>query len=279
MTDARRDGEDGRRSEPARVGSIADVPRREPAISVVIPVKDDAALLTRCLSALAAQDRPADEIIVVDNGSSDDSADRARAAGARVVRCEDPGIPAAASAGYDAADGDLILRLDADCVPEPGWVGAVATAFAAEADIAAFTGRARFTDGPVVLRAPLALIYLGAYRALLGLTLGHPPLFGSNLAFRREAWEAVRHEVHRDDPELHDDLDLAFHLGAGHRIGILTEVRMGMSMRPFTDGRFRRRVHRGYRSVVVHWPHDFPPRRWRRLAAERLHRRAQRMLA
>lgn len=280
MTGARGGGEDVCCSDAARHGTVTVVPRDEPAITVVIPVKDDAALLTRCLSALAAQDRPADEIIVVDNGSSDDSADRARAAGARVVRCDEPGIPAAASAGYDAARGDLILRLDADCVPEPGWVRAVADAFAADADVAAFTGRARFTDGPAVLRTPLALIYLGAYRALLGLTLGHPPLFGSNLAFRREAWEAVRDEVHRDDPELHDDLDLAFHLGAGHRIGVLRQVSMGMSMRPFTDGRFGRRVHRGFRSVVVHWPHDFPPRRWRRLVTERLRRRAtQRRLA
>ncbi|WP_314094395.1 glycosyltransferase family 2 protein [Microbacterium foliorum] len=276
MTGARGDGEDVCRSDAARHGTVTVVPRGEPAVSVVIPVKDDAALLTRCLSALAAQDRPVDEIIVVDNGSSDDSADRARAAGARVVRCDDPGIPAAASAGYDAARGDLILRLDADCVPEPGWVRAVVGAFAADADIAAFTGRARFTDGPAALRTPLELLYLGAYRALLGLTLGHPPLFGSNLAFRREAWESVRGEVHRDDPELHDDLDLAFHLGRGHRIGMLPEGRMGMSMRPFTDGRFGRRVHRGYRSVVVHWPHDFPPRRWRRLVTESLRRRAAR---
>ena len=115
MTGARGDGEDVCRSDAERHGTVTVVSRGEPAVSVVIPVKDDAALLTRCLSALAAQDRPVDEIIVVDNGSSDDSADRARAAGARVVRCDDPGIPAAASAGYDAARGDLILRRDADC--------------------------------------------------------------------------------------------------------------------------------------------------------------------
>ena len=72
-------------------------------VSVVIPVRDDAEMLARCLAALAAQTRPADEIVVVDNGSSDDSASVARSAGARVVAEATPGIPQAASTGYDAA--------------------------------------------------------------------------------------------------------------------------------------------------------------------------------
>lgn len=235
----------------------------------MIPVKDDAEMLARCLDALARQTTPADELIVVDNGSRDASAAVARAAGARVIGCEQPGIGAAAGAGYDAARGDLILRLDADCLPDEGWVAAVRAAFEGGDDIAAFTGRAHFTDGPTGLRGPLAALYLGAYAAITGLALGHLPLFGSNLAFRRDAWLAVRDEVHRADPEVHDDLDLAFHLGEGHRIAVLPGFSMGMSMRPFTGGHFARRVHRGFRSVLVHWPRDFPPLRWGRVLAHR----------
>lgn len=237
--------------------------------SVVIPVKDDAPLLSRCLDALAAQTVPPDEVIVVDNGSSDDSAGVALAAGARVVPCAEPGIPAAASTGYDSAQGDLVLRLDADCVPAPTWVAEVRHAFSSADDVAAFTGRAHFTDGPRALRAPLALLYLGAYAAVTGVALGHLPLFGSNLAFRRSAWEHVKDRVHREDADVHDDLDLAFHLGESFTIARLPGASMGMSMRPLTQGAFRRRVHRGFRSVMLHWPEDFPPRRWRRLVARR----------
>lgn len=240
-------------------------PRAPATISVVIPVLDDAGPLARCLAALGRQTVAADEIIVVDNGSIDDSAAVARAAGARVLTCAEPGIAAASTAGYDSARGELILRLDADCLPDPTWIQDMREAFARAGDAAAFTGHARFMDGPRALRVPLASLYLGSYTAVAGLALGHRPLFGSNLAFRRDAWHTVRAEVHRCDPELHDDLDLAFHLGELHRIGRLPRTSMSMSMRPFTRGDFGRRVRRGFRSVLVHWPRDFPPFRWRRL--------------
>ena len=234
-------------------------------ISVVIPVKDDAPALSRCLGALASQSRAPDEVVVVDNGSSDDSAALARAAGARVVPCPTPGIPAAAATGYDAATGSIVLRLDADSLPGPDWVAAYAVAFRDRPDVAAFTGGARFHDGPVLLRTPLASAYLIGY-ALAGFAaLGHLPLFGSNMGFRREAWLRVRGRVHRLDAEVHDDLDLAFHLGERRRIRFLPGAALGISMRPFHDVRaFRIRVRRGFRTVLRHWPVDFPVMRWDR---------------
>jgi len=255
-------------------------------ITVVIPVKDDAPALAACLGGLAAQSRLADEIVVVDNGSSDDSAAVARAAGALVVPCDVPGIPAAAARGYDAATGDVILRLDADCRPDREWVARMVALLDADPRAAAVSGAATFVDGPRALRAPLAVLYLGTYVALTTMALGHPPLFGSNMAMRRDAWLASSAHVHRDDPELHDDLDLAFHLGARDGIRWSTAPGMGMSMRPFgTGGGLARRLVRGLRTVAVHWPGDFPPIRWARRivvaleeagAAARLARRAGR---
>ena len=247
-----------------------------PHVSVVIPVKDDAPLLRRCLQALAAQTRLPDEIVVVDNGSRDTSAAVARAAGARVVPCIAPGIPAAAAAGYDAATGDLILRLDADCVAPSDWVAAMVRAFDAP-EVAAVTGAARFIDGPSALRAPLLAVYLGSYAAASALALGHRPLFGSNMAFRRGAWRGVSARVHRDDPEIHDDFDLSFHLGERDRIRYLGHPAMGISMRPFRDGRdfLLRRVPRGFRTVFRHWPDDLPPVRCARRALRVARRRAR----
>lgn len=241
-------------------------PAHPRTVSVVIPVKNDALLLRRCLRALARQTRPPDEIIVVDNGSTDDSADVATHGAARVVVCGDPGIGAASARGYDAATGDLVLRLDADSIPPPSWVETIVAAFDRRPDIDAFTGGARFIDGPRRVRALLSAVYLGSYLVVGACALGHIPLYGSNVAFRQRAWRRVRSAVHRHAPELHDDLDLSYHLGEGHRLRYLPGAVVGISMRPFArDAQFSRRVARGFRSVVVHWPADFPPVRWVKL--------------
>ncbi|MDN3311140.1 glycosyltransferase family 2 protein [Microbacterium oryzae] len=251
-------------------------PAGDARVSVVIPVKDDAPLLRRCLQALAAQTRVPDEIVVVDNASRDTSASVAREAGARVVVCAMPGIPAAAATGYDAANGDVILRLDADCVPPSDWVEAMTRAFGDPA-VVAVTGAARFIDGPPALRAPLLAAYLGSYTAVSALALGHRPLFGSNMGFRRDAWRRVSARVHRDDPEIHDDFDLSFHLGEHHRIRRVAHPAVGMSMRPFRDRRdfLLRRVPRGFRTVFRHWPDDLPPVRCTRRALRAARRRAR----
>jgi glycosyltransferase involved in cell wall biosynthesis len=255
-----------------RVPGTGAAPAPAPVtVSVVIPVKDDAEMLRRCLRALALQTRPPDEIVVVDNGSTDDSAQVAIAAGARVVVCRERGIPAASARGYDAAVGQLVMRLDADCLPAATWVSALVDTFARRPDVDVLTGLARFREPQRLVAAALSAAYLGSY-ALVGMaSLGHLPLFGSNLAFRRSAWQEVRAEVHRDDPEVHDDLDLAFHLGERHRIRFAPDAAMGMSVRALQPGNgFRRRVRRGARTVLLHWPRDFPPVRWNRLMLRRV---------
>ncbi|WP_343318232.1 glycosyltransferase family 2 protein [Arthrobacter sp. TMP15] len=245
--------------------SMPPSPQRA-VVSVVIPVKNDSAVLGRCLRALGAQTRPADEIIVVDNGSSDDSVRTAEVAGATVIYCPEPGIPAASSRGYDFATGDLIFRLDADCVPPESWIASSVNYFAHHTDVSVLTGPARFIDGPAAIRVPLSAIYLSIYTLMTAPALGHRPLFGSNFAMRREVWQSVRTSVHRDDPELHDDLDLSFHIGERHHVQYLKSEAMGMSMRPFRSmSSFRRRTYRGFRTVTVHWPRDFPPHRWFRM--------------
>ncbi|HEY8588201.1 MAG TPA: glycosyltransferase family A protein [Naasia sp.] len=238
----------------------------------MIPVKDDSRHLARCLRDLARQTRPADEVVVVDNGSTDDSAAVARAAGARVVEERRAGIPAAASAGYDAAAGALILRCDADSRLPQHWIERVAALLADDA-VAAVTGPALFYDLPPRL-APLSRLlcglYLGAYAAATGLALGHPPLFGSNFGMRRSAWTAVRDGVHRLDPELHDDLDLSMHLGPEHRIRWVRALRVGISARPFTDrAALARRFRRGMHTITSHWPEEYPPERWARRFRDR----------
>jgi cellulose synthase/poly-beta-1,6-N-acetylglucosamine synthase-like glycosyltransferase len=159
--------------------------------------------------------------------------------------------------------------LDADCLPGRDWLERVERAFVRHPDAVAVTGGAHFIDGPRILRAPLALFYLGAYFGSVFLALGHMPLFGSNLAMRRYAWLAVSDDVHRGDEFVHDDMDLSVHIGPRQRIRYVRGLGMGISMRPLFDASgFATRMRRGFHSLVIHWPHDVPWLRWaRRLLA------------
>lgn len=108
-------------------------------VSVIVPARDEAATLGAVLEAVRA-DVPAGtglELIVVDDGSRDDTGAVAAAAGARVIRRDaDGGNPAAArNLGAGAATGDPLVFLDADCTPAPGWLPALLAAHAAGADV------------------------------------------------------------------------------------------------------------------------------------------------
>lgn len=234
-------------------------------VSVVVPVRDDADALAHCLALLARQTVAPLEVVVVDNASTDGSADVARRFGAVVVPEPRVGIPAAAATGYDAASGDVIARLDADSRPGPDWVETVVREMAAAPGLDALTGTGVFHDAPRGLRMVLSVAYLGAYYLFAHLALGHTALWGSCMAVRAPVWRAVRGDVVRDDPEVHDDLDLAFRLGPGRRVRLLRTWRVGVSARSLRGRRQRRRrLDRAWRTLRLNWRVAPPWDRWAR---------------
>jgi glycosyltransferase involved in cell wall biosynthesis len=242
-----------------------------PSVSVVVPCLNDAGPLAVCLQSLAVQQHPALEVIVVDNGCTDSSMAVAARFGARIVAEAVPGIPAAAAAGYDAARGTVIARCDADSVLPPDWTGRICARFAADASLGALTGPGRFYGLPRPVAVPVSGLYMQAYFRAMGAALAHYPLFGSNLALRRSCWRAVRTQVHRADPEQHDDVCLSFHLGCTHRIRYDRSLQVGISARAVSSaGNIGRRFRRAFHTLAAHWPEEYPWRRWgRRLGRHR----------
>jgi GT2 family glycosyltransferase len=94
----------------------------EPVLSFVIPVKNDATRLRNCLTSIgASQPSVATEIIVVDNGSTDDSAAVARSFGARVLDMPEGRVSALRNYAAHLAAGPYIAFVDADNELGPGW--------------------------------------------------------------------------------------------------------------------------------------------------------------
>lgn len=97
-----------------------------PAVTVVIPVKDDEGRLRGCLEALAQQSYPANlvEVIVVDNGSEPPVPEGLGPPGTRVLRESRPGSYAARNRALEVARGGVMAFTDADCLPLPDWLRA-----------------------------------------------------------------------------------------------------------------------------------------------------------
>ncbi|WP_291297973.1 glycosyltransferase family 2 protein [Elioraea sp.] len=107
-----------------------------PPLSVILCTHDRPGYLEACLAGLAGQDCAAGtfEAIVVDSASPEPGASRiaalAAAAGARLVRCSEPGLSLARNEGLAVAAAPWVAYLDDDAVPEPAWASTLVSAIA-----------------------------------------------------------------------------------------------------------------------------------------------------
>src|SRR5437588_128820 len=91
----------------------------DPSVSVVVPVRNGRKFLAQGLETVLGQTLPPGELIVVDDGSTDDTAEIARGFGARVISNSGCGASAARNTGVAASRADIIAFLDHDDLWEP----------------------------------------------------------------------------------------------------------------------------------------------------------------
>jgi len=111
--------------------------------SVIIPAYNSEKTIGQCLEALINQTagRSDYEIIVVDDGSTDRTAELiGKYTGIKLIKQSNAGPAAARNNGAKAAQGDIILFTDADCIPEPDWIEQMLIPFEKERDLCGAKG-------------------------------------------------------------------------------------------------------------------------------------------
>lgn len=207
-------------------------------ISVVIPVFNEEVMIGPCLEHLAAQTLPPDEIVIVDNNCIDATIRVASTyPNVRIITEKRQGIIFARNAGFDAAQGDLILRIDADTRAPKNWIKEMHQ-LAQQSPADAFTGPCFFYDRQ--FGKLLGLLHRPIYFGVSYIYQRHHTLWGSNMGIRKAMWEKVRSEVCTDgDHVTHEDIDLALHIAhVGGSIAYSPRVLAGVSGRRMSHSLF-----------------------------------------
>jgi glycosyltransferase involved in cell wall biosynthesis len=234
-------------------------------VSIVIPARNEAENLELLLRALVDQRADAEiEITVVDDGSTDHTADVARSYDARVIRLEHAnrcGNPAAArNIGAKKANGDPIVFLDADCQPSAGWLAALLAAHDSGQTVVGGS-----LDLPPGLSWTARLDYYCGWYHVHSRRTGrrvpsHPPC---NLSVRRDTFAATNgFTEHGPEAYAHEELDWQAALAhSGQSIYFEPRAIVLHRNRPGLANLMRRNYRWGYsairtkaRTEAARWP-------------------------
>ncbi|MBU1912811.1 MAG: glycosyltransferase [Candidatus Omnitrophica bacterium] len=170
----------------------------EPYVSIIIPAFNSGLTLGHTIEACLKQGYPEDklEVIVVDDGSGDDTKAVVERFGVRYIYQEKAGPASARNNGWRNSKGDAICFTDADCIPEPDWVSKLVRHYGMN-DIGAVAGSYSVHGSPYLLdkfihyeirdrhsRMPEYISSFGTYnvmikKAILELTEGFNPEYYS----------------------------------------------------------------------------------------------------
>ena len=228
-------------------------------LSVIVCAHNEAQYLSACLHSLFAQSRIPDEVIVVNNASTDATGDVARAvSGVQVVDEPRKGLVVARETGCRTATGDVLVYLDADCRAPLAWLERVERKFLERPELLALSGPYRYYDwnwwGRTLIRA-YDFTLAPATQMLVKYVLGIGTIFyGGNFAVRRESLERIG--GFDTTIEFHgEDTNLGRRLHAAGRVELFYDCYLYTSARRFVamgNGAVFRLYVRNFTSELLH---------------------------
>ena len=185
-------------------------------ISLVIPAYNEEAYLGGCLDSVLASGARFHEIIVIDNASTDRTAEVAAArSGVRVVHEPVKGLLAARQRGFVEATGEAVAYVDADTRMPPGWYDYAEKILSTRPEVVSLSGPARYWDAKPWQRAFLAFIW--RISAPIGYRIVGYMVYGAHFVVRRSALEAIG-GFNRSIEFYGEDTDLARRLNAKGKV-------------------------------------------------------------
>jgi glycosyltransferase involved in cell wall biosynthesis len=193
-------------------------------ITVIVPALNEENYIGPCLETLAMQDPQPDEILVVDNGSTDKTVQVVEQFFAahpeidgKLIFESKKGCIAARETGWRTAKGDIIIHVDADETFPSGWMQQVHDVLKKHPELAAFGGTVRFPNPPLLVRTT-QFLFNRLYSRLLEYNKGFPFLCGGMTICKREVLEKIN--GYADIPA--DQLEDYYLSEQAHRLGYKT---------------------------------------------------------
>jgi GT2 family glycosyltransferase/membrane protein implicated in regulation of membrane protease activity len=228
-----------------------------PRVSVVVCTCNGGRTLGETLPALQRLEYPDCEVIVVSDGSTDASAELARAHGFRVIETENRGLSSARNTGVTAATGEIVAFIDDDAYPDPHWVHYLVAEFRAGGHVAV-GGPNLPPPGDGVVADSVANAPGNPTHVLLSDRIAeHVP--GCNMAVRRDALL----DVGGFDPQFRiagDDVDICWRLQeAGGTIGYSAAAIVWHHRRREIAAYWRQQTSYGRAEAMVEakWPEKY----------------------
>ncbi len=206
-------------------------------ISVIVPAYNSEATIGACIESLLAQSRVPDEIVIVDDGSHDDTARVISNYPVRLVRlARNSGPGVARNEGVEVTTGDILAFTDSDCITPPDWLARIEREFRDNGIVAVTGGYAGASSEGFL---PL-LQYLTLRERQISLPEEIASAITSNFACRRSAFKAAGGfplYYRRNNPQQpiwgNEDEELGFRLTrAGGRIRWMPDVGVFHRFRP-----------------------------------------------